>query len=132
VPAASNDEIGAAARASAKAKAHVLFSIDTSSLCRALARQQGFNAGGSGVGGYHFRCFTLIRPHPAMSDTMINVAVANLVGVHLSPSCPESRSDALPITAACSREGGRRSVTSLGLCSRCAHTPVGRGTNRVV
>jgi hypothetical protein len=64
--AASNDETGAAARASSKAKAHVLFSIYNSSLCRALARQQGFNATGSGVGGYHFRCITLIRPHPVM------------------------------------------------------------------
>jgi hypothetical protein len=68
VPAASNEETGAAARASAKAKAHFLFSIYNSSLCRALARRQGFNATGSGVGGYHFRCITLIRPHPVMSD----------------------------------------------------------------
>ena len=40
------DEIGAPVRASAKAKAHVLFIITFSSLCRALARQQGFNAWG--------------------------------------------------------------------------------------
>ena len=40
----------------------------------------------------------------------------------------EGRPDALSITTARSREGGRRSVTSLGLCSRCAHTPAGRGT----
>jgi hypothetical protein len=52
VPAASNDEIGAAARASAKAKVHVLFSITLPS--RALARRQGFNAKGSGVGGITF------------------------------------------------------------------------------
>jgi hypothetical protein len=48
LPAASNDETGATARASAKARAHILFSITLPPLCRTLARRQGFNAKGRG------------------------------------------------------------------------------------
>jgi hypothetical protein len=63
-PAASNDDTGAANRASAKAKAHVLFSITLPPLCRGLSDKASTPRGG--VGGYHLRCFTLIPPLPVM------------------------------------------------------------------
>jgi hypothetical protein len=64
VPAASNDEIGAAARVSAKAKVHVLFSITLPPWCRAVARRQGFNAKGEWGCGYHLLCLTVISSKP--------------------------------------------------------------------
>jgi hypothetical protein len=51
-PAANNDETGAAARASAKAKAHVLFSI-TLPPCAAHWRDDKASTPGEWFGGYH-------------------------------------------------------------------------------